>query len=215
MTPRPSTARTALLNAALKLIRQKGYDATAVEDLCREAGVTKGAFFHHFKSKEALAVAATEYWTEVTGQVFASAPYQLVEDPLDRLLAYVDFRAQLLEGRTLAECTCLLGTLAQEKFETSPAIRDACFAGIDAHAETVAGMMEAAKERHAPDAAWSPESLALYTQAVIQGAFVLAKAKNDVRVAADMIEHLRRYIVLLFQPREEKAKCKTHSSGTT
>jgi TetR/AcrR family transcriptional regulator, transcriptional repressor for nem operon len=200
---RVASTRTKLLDAALKLIRQRGYDAMAVDDLCREAGVTKGAFFHHFTSKEALAVAATEYWTRVTGQVFASAPYQLVCDPLDRLLAYIDFRAQLLEGRTLSECTCLLGTLAQEKFDTSPAIRDACFVGIDAHAGTVAGMISAAKERYAPDAAWSPESLALYTQATIQGAFVLAKAKNDVGVAAEMIGHLRRYLVLLFQPREE------------
>ena len=100
-------------------------------------------------------------------------------------------------------------------FDTSPVIRDACFAGIHAHAETVPEMIAAAKERYAPDAYWSPESLALYTQAVIQGAFVLAKAKNDAGVAADMIDRLRRYIVLLFQPREEKAKCKTHSSGTT
>jgi TetR/AcrR family transcriptional repressor of nem operon len=200
---RVTSARTKLLNAALKLIRQRGYDATAVDDLCREAGVTKGAFFHHFKSKEALAVAATEFWTEVTSQIFASASYQLLDDPLDRLLAYVDLRAQLLEGRTLPESTCLLGTLAQEKFETSPPIRDACFAGINAHAETVADMIAAAKERHAPDADWPPGSLALYTQATIQGAFILAKAKNDAAVAADMIGHLRRYIVLLFQPRED------------
>jgi TetR/AcrR family transcriptional regulator, transcriptional repressor for nem operon len=202
--PRAPSARTRLLDAALKLIRQRGYNAVAVDDLCREAGVTKGAFFHHFSSKEALAVAATEYWSEVTGQIFANAPYQLLDDPLDRLLAYVDFRAHLLEGRTLPESTCLLGTLAQDKFDTNPLIRDACFAGIEAHAKTVAEIVAAAKESHAPDAEWSPDSLALYTQAVIQGAFVLAKAKNDAGVAADMIGHLRRYIVLLFQPREEK-----------
>ncbi len=199
-----TSARTKLLDAALMLIRQRGYDGMAVDDLCREVGVTKGAFFHHFKSKEALAVAATVFWTEMTGQIFASASYQLLDDPLDRLLAYVDFRAHLLAGRTLPESTCLLGMLAQEKFDTSPVIRDACLAGINAHAETVAEMIAAAKKSYAPDAAWSPESLALYTQAAIQGAFVLAKAKNDAGVAVDMIKHLRRYIVLLFQPREEK-----------
>ena len=51
-------ARVALLDAALSEILARGYSATTVDDLCRAAGVTKGAFFHHFDSKEALAVAA-------------------------------------------------------------------------------------------------------------------------------------------------------------
>ena len=192
------SARERLLGAALQLVRQKGYDATSVDDLCRAAGVTKGAFFHHFASKEELGVAATQFWTKVTSQAFAQADYQHFEDPLDQLIGYIDFRVQLLEGRSLPECTCLLGTMAQEKFESSPAIRDACFEGIHTHATEVAKMIAAAKARHAPEASWGAESLALYTQAVIQGAFVLAKAKNDVALAADMIRHLRRYVELLF-----------------
>ena len=196
-------AKTRLLASALKLVRESGYDATTVDELCREAGVTKGAFFHHFRSKEALAVAATKFWTEVTGAAFANADYHKFEDPLDQLIGYVDFRIQLLQGRSLPECTCYLGTMVQEKFETSPAIRDACFAGIHTHATDVSKMIVAAKARHAPLASWSTESLALYTQAVIQGAFVLAKAKNDVALAADMIRHLRRYVELLFHHAKE------------
>ncbi|MDE2383494.1 MAG: TetR/AcrR family transcriptional regulator [Alphaproteobacteria bacterium] len=201
-TPVPP-ARAKLLMAAMKLVRQKGYDATTVDELCQEAGVTKGAFFHHFENKEAVAVAATKFWTEFTGQVFATAPYHQMEDPLDQLIGYIDFRRQLLEGRSLPECTCLLGTMAQEKFETSPAIRAACFDGIHTHATEVAKMISAAKLRHAPNATWGAESLALYTQAVIQGAFVLAKAKDDVALAADMILHLRRYVELLFHHARE------------
>lgn len=190
--------KTKILDSALKLVRTHGYDATTVDELCQDAGVTKGAFFHHFKSKEDLAVSATRFWTEMTGGLFATAPYHAYEDPLDQLIAYIDFRAQLLEGRTLPECTCLLGTMAQETFQSSPAIRDACFAGITAHTDTVADIIRAAKQRHAPQATWSVESLALHTQAVIQGAFILAKAKNDVSLAADSIRHLRRYVELLF-----------------
>jgi len=198
----PNT-RDKLLTSAVRLVRESGYDATTVDELCHEAGVTKGAFFYHFASKEALAVAATKFWTEFTNEVFARADYHKFEDPLDQLIGYVDFRIQLLQGRSLPECTCYLGTMAQEKFETSPAIRDACFAGIHIHATDVSKMIKAAKMRHAPQASWSVESLALYTQAVIQGAFVLAKAKNDVALAADMIRHLRRYIELLFHHAKE------------
>ncbi len=195
--------KTRLLGAALNLVRRTGYDATSVDDLCRQANVTKGAFFHHFATKEQLAVEATQFWTAVTSQVFADAEYNKFEDPLDQLIGYVEFRRQLLVGRSLPECTCFLGTMAQEKFESSPAIRAACFEGIASHAENIEVIIIAAKFKHVPNATWLPKSLALFTQASIQGAFVLAKAKNDVTLADDMIVHLRRYIELLFQQPQE------------
>lgn len=43
-----------ILNAALELMRRRGFDKVAVRDICREAGITTGAFYHHFRSKEAL-----------------------------------------------------------------------------------------------------------------------------------------------------------------
>ncbi len=195
--------KTKLLGAALALVRQNGFNATSIDELCRAAGVTKGAFFHYFSSKEALAVSATQFWTEMTGQVFAQAEYNLFEDPLDQLIGYIDFRAQILQGRSLAECTCLLGTMVQEKYDSSSLIREACAIGIFKHADDVEKIIRAAKAKHAPLASWTSESLALHTQAVIQGAFILAKAKNDVAVAADSIRHLRRYIELLFHHARE------------
>ena len=65
-------ARTKLLEAALSVIRTKGYSATSVDELCAAAGVTKGAFFHHFKSKDELGVAAADHWSEMTGALFAA-----------------------------------------------------------------------------------------------------------------------------------------------
>ena len=54
-----SDSRTRLLDAAMHVIRAQGYSATTVDDICSEAGLTKGAFFYHFKSKEDLAVAGS------------------------------------------------------------------------------------------------------------------------------------------------------------
>ena len=48
----PAAAKTKLLDASLTAIRAKGYSATTVDNICETAGVTKGAFFHHFRSKE-------------------------------------------------------------------------------------------------------------------------------------------------------------------
>src|SRR5688500_13927974 len=92
------SARDTLLQAAMRVVRQKGYAATSVDDLCAAAGVTKGAFFHHFASKEDLAVAAAGHWNEFATEFFRTAPYHAHKDPLDRLLGYIDFRREILKG---------------------------------------------------------------------------------------------------------------------
>jgi len=190
-------ARAKLLDAALSVIRTKGYSATTVDELCAAAGVTKGAFFHHFKSKDALAVAAADYWSEMTGELFEQAPYHDLADPLDRVLAYVDFRKALLQGG-VPDFTCLVGTMVQETFETAPAIRKACERSITGHAATLEADIAAAMRGRAMVPEWTAKSLALHTQAVIQGAFILAKATGGAEIAADSIDHLHRYIEMLF-----------------
>jgi TetR/AcrR family transcriptional repressor of nem operon len=194
---RAGTARTKLLDAAFSVIRAKGYAATTVDDLCAAAGVTKGAFFHHFKSKEDLAVAAANHWSEVTGALFASAPYHAPADPLDRVLGYLDFRKGLLKGQ-VPQFTCLVGTMVQETYDSSPPIRDACDASISGHAATLEADIAEAMAQYGVGGEWTAKSLALHTQAVLQGAFILAKAKGNSEVAAQSIDHLRRYIEFLF-----------------
>jgi TetR/AcrR family transcriptional regulator, transcriptional repressor for nem operon len=200
--PRAVLTRTSLLDAALKVIRTKGYNATSVDDICTTAGVTKGSFFHHFASKEELAIEATRYWNEITGALFSSAPYQQVQNPRERILAYIDFRAQIVQG-DLADVTCLLGTMVQETYDSHPAIRAACREGIESHARTLVSTIEAAKVLYASQANWSAENLALYTQATLQGAFILAKAKGDSSIAVAFIAHLRSYVQNLLTPRAQ------------
>jgi len=197
-------SKTKFLDAALLVIRTKGYEASTIDDICEAAELTKGSFFHHFASKEDLALAAAQHFAVMAEMLFSNAPYRALPDPLDRLLAYIDFRKALLEG-TLPEFTCLLGTMVQETYETHPAIRQACDAHLREHARMREADIAEAKRLYAPDAEWSPATLALYVQAVIQGAFILAKAQHGASVAADCLDHLRRYIELLFKqskPRE-------------
>lgn len=202
--PKPN-ARDKILGAALQVIRAKGYAATTVDDLCAAAGVTKGAFFHHFKSKEDLGVAAAAYWGEMTGALFAQAPYHAPADPLDRVLGYIDFRRAILKG-AVPEFTCLVGTMVQEAYDSHPAIRDACKDTIFTHAEKIEADIAEAMDVHGIKADWTAKSLALHTQAVLQGSFILAKAQNAPQVALDSIDHLRRYVELLFNRTSKKEK---------
>jgi TetR/AcrR family transcriptional repressor of nem operon len=201
--PERGDARTRLLEAARDVIRVKGFAATSVDDLCKAAGVTKGAFFHHFENKEALGVAAAIHWAETTSALFKDAPYHQHDDPLDRLLGYVEFRKSILEG-DLAEFTCLVGTMTQEVYGSHPAIRDACAASIFGHAATLEPDIAEAMTTREIKADWTPASLATHTQAVLQGAFILAKATGDRAVALECVDHLQRYITLLFSPSRPK-----------
>lgn len=203
--PERGDARLRLLEAARDTIRAKGFAATSIDDLCAAAAVTKGSFFHHFKTKEELGIAAARFWAETTTDFFAQAPYHAPADPMERILAYIDFRKSLIAGE-MAEFTCLVGTMAEEVHATFPAIRDACGASIFGHAATLEPDIEAAIRERGIVGDWTAESLARYTQAVIQGAFVLAKAGNDAALARESLDHLARYIRLLFQcPSKEPA----------
>ena len=130
------SARDKLLDAAVTLIRRNGFAATSVDQLCAAAGLTKGGFFHHFASKEALGVAAAGHWLEITTPLFAEADYHGAPDALARVLGYLDLRETLIEGGTDA-FTCLAGTLAQEVHQSHPAIARAAEAAIAGHARTL------------------------------------------------------------------------------
>lgn len=190
-------SRTRLLDAALQVIRTKGYAATTVEDICQQAGLTKGSFFHHFKSKDDLALGATAHWEAMTENFFAAAPYHKSDDPLQRLLGYVDFRGAILQGE-LHDYTCLLGTLVQETYATHPDIRAACERSMSRHVAALTREVEAAKRRYAPRARWSAESVGYFIQATLQGSFVFAKARQSPEVVRENLKHLRRYLEALF-----------------
>jgi TetR/AcrR family transcriptional repressor of nem operon len=199
-------SKTKLLEAALHVIRAKGYSATTVDDICTQAGVTKGSFFHHFKTKDELALSAAAFWSSMTEDFFASANYHRAKDPVDRLLGYVNFRAEILQGE-LPEYTCLLGTLVQETYSTHPDIRAACDQGMSTHIAALTRDVAAAKQKYAPNAPWSAESVGYFIQTVLQGAFIFAKAKQSPEIARESLAHLRRYLRSLFgQPAKSSRK---------
>ncbi|MEZ5680073.1 MAG: TetR/AcrR family transcriptional regulator [Erythrobacter sp.] len=197
--PAPQNARDKLLEAGVKLIRQQGYAATSVGELCEEAGVTKGAFFHHFESKEALGAELARYWSTSTSGFFSDAPYRQIEDPLERILGYLDLRIALIGGPA-ESFSCVAGTMIQEGFRTSEPIRAACRESILGNADLFVEDFEQAISRYGVKA--DARSLSLHMQVVIQGAFILAKTQDTddaaIAMARESLVHLKRYLELLF-----------------
>jgi TetR/AcrR family transcriptional regulator, transcriptional repressor for nem operon len=195
---RPS-ARSKLIDAAHMLVRRQGYAATSVDEICTAAGVTKGAFFHHFPSKEALGVAAAEQWTARADEmIFTLPPWTRLPDPLDRLLAHIDFRASLIVGPAEG-FSCFVGTMVQESFASNDALRRASDASMTAYAERLAEDIAAAIANYGIKGGVTAISLAWHVQAALQGGFILAKAQNDPAIARDTVAHLKHYVEMLFE----------------
>jgi TetR/AcrR family transcriptional regulator, transcriptional repressor for nem operon len=196
--PRRGVARRALLDAAHGLVRRQGWSGTSVDQLCTAAGVTKGAFFHHFASKEALGVTAAEQWTERAREhIFERAELVAIGDPLKRLIAHIDLRLAMIDGPA-EDYSCFVGTMVQESFATSDTLRAAANASLTAYALRLATDIQQAIDRYGIAPGISALSLSYHIQAVLQGAFVLAKAKGDPAFGRDTIAHLKRYVIMLF-----------------
>jgi TetR/AcrR family transcriptional repressor of nem operon len=192
-------SRTALLDAAIAVVRERGLTATRVEDVCAAAGVTKGSFFHHFRSKDELMLGAAAHWHARTTAFFAAGAYRQVDDARARLLAYVDFRIANLDA-ALEEVTCFAGTVVQEAWRTQPEVAAACAADILGHARALEADVKAALAASGQAHDWSARSLALHIVGAVQGAFVLAKAARDLGPARQSLQHLRRYLEHILAP---------------
>src|SRR4051794_15007563 len=107
-TPRnPAETRQRLLDAARQLMLERGFSATGVEEVCRVAGVTKGAFFHHFASKEELGRDSLAAWGAFGTALYAQAEAEPARYPLDHVHRFFDIMIGLTERKD-ETLTCLV-----------------------------------------------------------------------------------------------------------
>src|SRR5262249_10986962 len=175
----------------------KGYTATSVEEICEAAGLTKGSFFHYFKSKEHLGKVLVERYYASWQQVARSARFRRKSDPLQRVFGQVDFFIQM--SRAPDWNGCLLGAFVQELSESHPRIREMCAARLDELADGFRQELDQAKAKYAPRARWNTQSVAEHLIAVAQGAVILSKAKQDRKAFAQTLEHFKAYLKRLFE----------------
>jgi len=196
---RAKLTREKLIKAATELIRRKGYTATTIDHICKHSGVTKGAFFHHFKSKEDLVEASLLAWDCQAASMVAAAPFQTTKDARKRVLGYMDFYAGLFDDPKVLK-SCLAGTTAQEISDTNPALRKAanvCFQNGQKRFQSLLDDACKASRKRVDTAA-----LAALWSATLQGSFILSKASQDGAVIRRNLEHVKQYVAS-FLPRSE------------
>jgi TetR/AcrR family transcriptional repressor of nem operon len=204
----PETKRK-LVDAGVKLMRARGYNATTVDDICADAGVTKGGFFHYFKSKDDIARTALTYFHEDKVHDYEQAPFRKYADPLDRVFGRLDYVKESVGGHGRVTKGCLIGMFAQELAVTNPEIRDVCETFFARMIRDFSHDLAEAKTAHAPDAKFDPKAVAQLYISVVQGSLMLAKiaGKNDALHSS--IEQFRVHLKFLFGLTGSKSSAKS------
>ncbi|MEL7207989.1 MAG: TetR/AcrR family transcriptional regulator [Actinomycetota bacterium] len=154
----------------------KGFPATTVDEVCAQAAVSKGSFYHHFATKEEMGAAALDRYFGDLVEALTTGPFTDVVDPVDRLHAFVEHAGVVCSGPLLRN-GCLLGSFALDLAESHPEIRSKLASQFDTLAAFVAGLIDDAAGAagiEVPAAALARQFLA-----VIEGSIVLAKAFAD------------------------------------
>jgi len=193
----PETKRK-LVDAGVMLMRAQGFHATSLDEICSNAGVTKGGFFHYFKSKDELAMAALNRFQEGRATAYAEASFRALPDPLDRIFGRMDFAEESSGGTGGMTKGCLIGMLAQELSFTNAGLRNACQEMFLRAAQDVEHDLAEAKALHAPKADFDPKKLALFYVSLFQGSSLMAKSSASNSVLVDNIEQFRAYLESLF-----------------
>ncbi|MBI3587486.1 MAG: TetR/AcrR family transcriptional regulator [Ignavibacteriales bacterium] len=196
-TQKTQSGKVQLLEVAQRLMLAKGYTATSVDEICQQADLSKGSFFHYFESKEELGKAALDgfYFRQKEGML--QAEFRKEADPLKRVESLIDFLIQAFKNPDIPK-SCLIGNFSQELSETHPEIRKLCADHFADWAESVKSDLDEAKTKYKPHTPLDTQSIADYLIAVIEGTLILYKAKKDIKIFEKNLGHLKLYVQSIF-----------------
>lgn len=197
---RGQTTRADILQVARQLFSKHGYHRTGIADIQEATGLTKGAFYHHFRSKEDLALSILERTRqEYAEQLFAPAMQQ--QTAAERLEALLD-RAVALNNRP-EWCNCqMLATLTAELTPADGRLREAVQDIYGDLHERCRGLLSEAREAGHTNDQIDPDTGAQWIASTLTG-LSLARKLGIARVpAGNLIDAMKRSLL----KRSAKAK---------
>ncbi len=186
--------KAALLEAAMWLSMEKGFSATTIDDMCTKASVTKGSFFHYFKTKEDMGEALLLYYEQYRLQPFADMA--TVADLRERFNAYIDLTAEFYSD-PLRGSACLVAVFTQEYSETVPRFQQLVEVHFNRWQKRIEFVLRPLLSKHAPHLADQSGAIAQHFITVLQGALLLAKAHQDYRIVSHQLMMFKQYFALL------------------
>jgi TetR/AcrR family transcriptional regulator, transcriptional repressor for nem operon len=195
--------RTAIMDAAQDLILQQGFAATSIDQIIERTGVTKGAFFYHFKSKSDLAHSLVERYAAVDAahlERTLDRAEKLRRDPLQQVLIFVGLLEEEAGELTEPFAGCLYASYCYEAQLFTEDTIGVIRSGIESWRKRFADKLQAVIELHPPHLPAMAEKLSGMILAVFEGSFVLSKALAEPQYIAEQLGQYRNYLELLFAP---------------
>jgi TetR/AcrR family transcriptional regulator, transcriptional repressor for nem operon len=198
--PRALETREKILGEAARLFALKGYHDTKLEEVLKAAGVTTGAFFHHFATKEELGFAVIDQHMEkrrrLLEQIEKRLPPQDEDGPLEQVFRRLDAIEEMIRWRDQRKGGCIIGNLSTALCDTHDGFRRRLAECFDEMALEFRPALNAAARRYCPRQPVDTRALARYIVAMIEGSIMLSRAQQDRRMIkrhfAYLKEHLRR-----------------------
>jgi len=201
-TRRPEETKRKLIDATLCLMLRQGFSATTVDQICAEAKLTKGSFFHYFENKEAIGHAAVDAFAAFGTELYSASWKDPGLDPLQQL--YRIFEIMIGFNRLDEPYVCMVGMMSQEMALKNPAMREVCEGHLTNWTEMIVRMLSAAKKLHPPVVDFDPEKVAWFLNSLWQGSLLVGKTRRYPETIISNIRQARLYVDGLFGLHSDK-----------
>lgn len=191
--------RQKVITAAQELMTSRGYSATSVDEIIKHAGVSKGGFYHAFKSKEELTIVALEDYKKKGWAIVANGSYAEIEDPVERALAFIRF----IEAKSheLWSHGCLLGSISIEVAECYPSVIKRIDELFDDFEKGIEAILSPALDACGVTEI-SAKELSIHFMAVIEGSIITAKSHCNPHFLQNGIARFEHYLSLLLTEKQ-------------
>lgn len=187
----PSSTRQRLVDMARMLFLQKGYEATGVAEILREAGANSGSLYYFYKTKEDLLLAVLDWYVDNLYPEVIDPAAARTTDPIERVFAVLDGYRNYL---TITACRqgCPIGNLALEMSEKSEAVRAKITLNFEHWRKAVRQFLLDAGDRLPADL--DRDALATFILGVMEGGVMLARTHRSLAPFEASIAMLRDYM---------------------
>jgi TetR/AcrR family transcriptional regulator, transcriptional repressor for nem operon len=190
----PERTRRNLLEAAFEEIHKSGFRGTDLETILERAGVTKGALYHYFESKEDLGYAVVDEVIAEIGREKWLRPLQKAENPIDVL-------AEIFQGSSTTpehiRGGCPVNNLVLEMSPLDEGFRKRLAKQFDDWREAIAGALRRGQQKGLVRNDLDPEEAAMFLMATYEGYISLAKNSQDAETLQSGMRTMTRYLETL------------------